>query len=184
MATCRDIITHALRQARVIGLNTTPRPAEAEAGMFQLQSLYDQWAASGMFGRLQDTLQSTDYDAQIRERVIVTDGADVELPDTLEEDEEAPPYEMSMIEVVDAGTVQRSIYDRGQWIRIEALNLSSEAPLAHKGQAGLAACLATSLAEMFGSQLGAGTLRLAASFKAAIALKAGSDAEHSGPDWY
>jgi hypothetical protein len=55
-ASCLDIITYAMRQARVIGPGKEPKDAEAEEGLAALQSFYDELLSGGMFGRLEDTL--------------------------------------------------------------------------------------------------------------------------------
>jgi hypothetical protein len=54
-ATCLDIITYAMRQARVLGPGKEPKAAEAEEGMVALQSFYDELVQGGMFGRLEDS---------------------------------------------------------------------------------------------------------------------------------
>jgi hypothetical protein len=50
MATCLDIITYAMRQARILGAGKDPKAAESEEGMVALQSLYDQWRTAACSG--------------------------------------------------------------------------------------------------------------------------------------
>jgi hypothetical protein len=183
MPTCRDIITHALRQGRV---TSSPTAKEMAWGLTELQSLYDQWFSAGMFGRLRDRIESGDYEAQVGDRVRLTDGATATLPESLEDDDEAPPYEAGAIEFinVDDGTTERHVFDNGAWVEIGALALDDEAPLASRGQAGLAACLSLTLSEAFGSQPGPFTVRQAGAFKTSLSLKLGSDAARSEMVWF
>lgn len=186
MVSCRDIITRALQKARVIAAGEEPSASEMESGLDELQNLYEQWGAGGMFGRLEDVTASTDYDASPNQRVTVTDGAVVTIPTVRDEDDELPPFDMAFLEILDpsAQTVTRSIYSDGAWVEISELTLDDEAPLASKGRSGLAACLAMSFAEEFGQQVGPGVARQAASFRTALSLKYGSDAKRTAPDYF
>lgn len=186
MVTCRDIITRALRKARVYAAGETPSDDDMTDGLDELQNLYEQWISNGMFGRLSDVLTNDDYEAAPNERVTITAGA-VTIPTTIDDDgTDFPPFDMAAVEVVDtaAETVTRYLYANGAWVEISGLGLDDEAPLAHRGRSGLAACLALSLAEEFGAEVGAGVVRQAASFKTGLSLKYGGDAQRTAPDYF
>ena len=190
MPTCRDVITRALRKIRVYAAGETPSNEDINDGLDELQNLYEQWGSNGMFGRLNDVQTDVDYEAEENERIRVTDGATVTIPTelTVLDEEERPPYDTAFIEVIDvaASTITRHLYDAGQgaWIEIGGLGLNDEAPLASKGRGGLAACLAVALAEEFGEPAGPAVLRQAASFKTGLALKLGSSAPRTAPDYF
>jgi hypothetical protein len=121
-----------------------------------------------------------------RGRIQISGGATVTLPTTLEDDDEAPPYRLSFIEVIDTDeeTVTRYLYENGAWITIGDLTLDSDAPLAGLGAMGLSACLAMILADEFGGDVGQATVRQAAQFKTALSLKLGSTAARTGPEYF
>lgn len=189
MPTCADIITRALRKARVYAAGEVPSDDDMEDGLDELQNLYEQWGSNGMFGRLSDVMTDADYDASANERITANSGAIVTIPTSFEVDgADFPPYDTAFIEVVDTVglTVSRYIYENGAWVSISDLALTDEAPLAGKGRSGLAACLALSYAEEFGdaAQIGPGVSRQAAAFKTGLSLKYGSDANRSTPDYF
>lgn len=185
--TCRDTITRALRKVRVYGAGITPSNEDAEDALDELKNLYEQWATSGMFGRIADVTTAEDYDANPGERIRVTETATVTIPTEFAEDGvDYPPYDMSYIEVVDVPNqeVLRYIYENGAWVEINALTLDSEAPLATRGNGGLAACLALALADEHGVSAGPMVVRQAAAFKTGLSLKLGSDAPRTAPDYF
>lgn len=187
MPTCADIITRALRKVRVYSAGETPSAEDMADGLDELQNLYEQWGSNGMFGKLEDVLADSDYDAAPNERITANGSAIITIPTSLEIDGEATtPYDTAFIEVVDtvSVTVSRYIYESGAWVEIGNLALSDEAPLAGKGRGGLAACLTLALAEEFGAQVGPGVARQAASFKMGLAMKYGSDANRSTPEYF
>jgi hypothetical protein len=187
MPTCRDIITRALRKARVYAAGETPSDDDMADGLDELQNLYEQWGSNGMFGRLADVLTADDYEASPNERITVTDAATVTIPTSFETDgEDYPAYDTAFIEVVDvdAGTVTRYLWESGAWVEISGLGLNDEAPLAGKGRSGLAACLAIPLAEEFGTNVGPGVARQAGAFKTGLSLKYGSDAQRTASDYF
>jgi hypothetical protein len=186
MPTCLEIIARAYQKAKIIGTGESPSAAEAADGLEELKSLYEQWAANGMFGRLADVSTGDDYEASEGERITVTDGATVTIPSTIEDDgTDYPPFFLSLIEVidVDAQTVNRWLYDNGAWVDLNDLTLAYEAPLASRGRAGLSACLAMALADEFGGTIGPSVARQAASFRMSLALKLGGDAPRTAPDY-
>jgi hypothetical protein len=187
MPTCQDIITRALRKARVYAAGETPSAEDMADGLEELQNLYEQWGSNGMFGRLADVYTNDDYEAAPNERITITDGGVVTIPDTVEDDgSDYPPYDTAFVEVIDVAgdSVERHIYENGAWTLISGLALSDEAPLASKGRSGLAACLALAYAEEFGAQIGPGVMRQAAAFKTGLSLKYGGDAQRTAPDYY
>lgn len=187
MPTCAEIITRALRKARVYAAGEAPSDEDMSDGLDELQNLYEQWGTGGMFGALTDVLTSSDYDALPNQRVTVTDGAVVMLPGTVDRDEgELTPYDVAFLEVIDqdASSVTRYLYENGNWIETSGLALTDEAPLSGRGRSGLAACLALSFAEEFGAQVGPGVIRQAAAFKTGLSLKLGSEAQRTAPEYY
>lgn len=187
MPTCRDIITRALRKARVYAAGETPTDDDMNDGLDELQNLYEQWGTAGMFGRLADVLTDDDYEAEPNQRITVTDTATITIPTEIEVDgEDASPFDTAFVEVVDVpgGTVTRYIYEAGTWVEISGLALDDEAPLSGRGRGGLAACLALAYADEFGAEIGPGVARQAAAFKTALSLKYGSDAQRTAPSYY
>jgi len=187
MPTCQDIITRALRKAKVYAAGETPSDEDMNDGLDELQNLYEQWGSGGMFGRLADVLVDAAYTAAANERITTTGNAIITIPTSFEIDgEDYPPYDTAFIEIIDtvANTVSRYLYESGDWVSIGALLLTSTAPLAGKGRGGLASCLAMAYAEEFGAQIGPGVMRQAASFKTNLSLKYGGDALRSTPDYF
>jgi hypothetical protein len=185
MTTCRDVIQRAFRKIKIYSPGETVSADDAADGLEELQSLYESWGSNGMFGRLSDRIETADYEAEPFQRITISGGT-VTLPTSLVEDDTLPPYALSFIEVIDtdAETVTRYLYENGAWVEIGALSLDDEAPLANRGPAGLAACLAINLAEEYGGEIGPMTARQAGSFKTGLSLKLGSDAPRTGPDYY
>ena len=185
--TVRDIITRSLVKAKVYSPGETPSAEDMESGLDELQNLYEQWGSNGMFGRLADVLVSAAYTASANERITATASAVITIPTSFEIDgEDFPPYDTAFIEVINtvAATVTRYLYESGSWVTISSLTLDSTAPLAGKGRSGLAACLALSLAEEFGGEIGPGLARQAGSFKTGLSMKQGGDALRSTPDYF
>lgn len=149
MATCRDVITRAHRMCNYTAINSTPTSPETDFALVALQSLFDGWVSAGMFGRLTDVLADADYTALEGERVVVSGGAVITIPDTYaldgDEGDDRPPYDLSLIEVQDGATRNVWLYDRNDWVDIAALTIDGTCPLATRGIQGLAACLATEL---------------------------------------
>lgn len=208
MATCRDIVKMAMQRLRQLRAGEDPTGTEAEDGMVILQSLYDTWVSDGLFGRLNDTIPSADYTAQEQDRVINDGGYTITLPLTISNnvpmgsyyprwpDERIwtalqttvsrPPRDRSMIEVVQSGAVQRSIYEKSQraWTRIEALALADRAPLSDKGALGLASCLAMVWAPDFGAQPDPFVMQQAMTFKWGISARYDSTRQAGMTDYF
>jgi hypothetical protein len=191
MATCLDIITHAMRQARIIGPGKDPKSAEAEEGMVALQSLYDGWRTGGMFGRLEDVFLEASEPAFEGMRYFVPTGLTLTAATSVyidANDQTRQPRDLAMYEVVTQGgdhTVR--LYDRKEWVDLLDLESSDEAPLSGRGAYGLAACLATSeaFAAMFNdAQLSPRVERLAAQFTRGLMSKQGSTQDRSAGTYF
>jgi hypothetical protein len=153
MTTCRDVITLALRQARIVGIGREPRAAEAQEGLLALQSLYDGIFADGMLGPFTDVYATSNYTAQENERIIA-DNATITIPDTITEAGTVrTPMDLSAVIVVTDTTQRNYVFSLGRWQRCDALTLGSDAPLSNRNLLGLAAWLSGHYCEMFGAQL-------------------------------
>lgn len=187
MTTVRDVVKLALQQARVVGIGRDPKASEAEAGLTAFQSMLDQWVANGMFGRLTDVYETANYTASEGERVIAPTAITVTFPTSLDDECNGgtrAPYDLSLIETVLNGTRVVKLYDRTGWVNLLGLTLGSNAPLAGRGLAGLAACVARSYAEMFGAQLGPNTMALALQFQGMISHKFGTERPKEAACYY
>lgn len=181
MATCRDIITRALQQAGILSLGSTPTASEATAGLSALQGIYDGWVQSGMFGRLTDVTTTEDYTAKEGERVFA-DGATITLPDTIEDDDDRCPRDLACISVND-GTWRTWIWT-GEWTELTGLTLDSTAPLSDRDGEGLAALLASYIAEGSEESVGQMTLRRGLQFQGSISGKFGSTQDVKASDYF
>jgi hypothetical protein len=189
MATCRDIITYAMRQAKIPGSGSDPDADELRDGLVALQSLYDEWVAAGMFGRLRDSYQSADYTAREGERIIAADGVVITIPDTIDDDPHSDtraPRDLSIIETLQDGEREVWLWDRTEWVSLLDLDANSAAPLASRGAWGLAAALAISGAfvTMFGDDAGPDVRVLAARFKTSLSMKYGTTRDGIAGEYY
>lgn len=179
MTTCRDIVTRAYRMAGIIGLSESPETSEAEEGLVALQSMFDTWVAGGMFGRLTDVYKTAAYTAREGERVHTSGSPTITIPSTYAQDGEEgtdrTPYDLSLIEVQDGATRNVWVYDRSAWVDLKGLTLSSTCPFAERGESGLAACLAITLADTFGAPIGRSVSSAAAAYRQALSYKLGSE---------
>lgn len=170
-ATCRDIVSRALRMTGIIGRSEDAEADELADGMLVLQSMYDQWLIGGMFGTLKDTYYDGDYDVEVGQRAYISDGV-ATLPDITDTD--CRWHDLAAIEVFDTEGRKVWLWDRNAWVRLDGLEPGSDAPLSDRGVNGLAACLAILYAEEFGAQPGAGVLTQSRTFKWNLSLKLGS----------
>lgn len=159
MTTCRDIITLALQQARIVGIGRTPRASEAEAGMNALQSLYDHMFSHGPLGPFTEVYATEDYTAGEDERIIA-DNATITIPDTIEVygDDPRTPTDLAAVVVITDTTRLQYVFSLGRWEVCHALTLDDTAPLSERDRTGLAALLAKEYCEMFGAQLPGATM--------------------------
>lgn len=185
MATVREVVTLALKQGRVIGVNATPTASEAAAGLTAFQSMLDHWVADGMFGTLADIYLETSGAAKENKRYLLKAGVTLTMPSTITGDggdygedgntSTRQPFDLSVVEsVTSAGVRTVKLWDRTAWVDLLSLTLDSTAPLGSRGLAGLAACVARTYCEMFGRELGPNTARQAAQFEGSLSRKFGS----------
>lgn len=181
MATCRDIINSAMRKLRLIAPGEDATGDEAADGLIALQAMYLSWVGQGLFGRLTDVLTEENYEANEWERVRKDAAATVTLPATVSDPftgDVRAPHDLALIEVLypTDSTRQVSLYDAnlGDWIRLDSLTLGSGAPLAGRGEHGLACALATYWADEFGAEVGPTTGRSAVNFRLQLSYKVGS----------
>lgn len=185
MPLCRDIITRALRKVGAVGQTEAPTAAEVDMGLFSLQSMFDGWAAAGMFGQLRDIHVTSDYEAKAGDRVRTT--ATVTLPTYAAVDTDPGgsdygfcsgadtdrPQNRRLIVVVnpETGVRKTNLWDAwiGDWVEIQALTATSECPLAALGADGLACCLARAIADESTWTVPAQTERQASLFLARMA---------------
>lgn len=186
MVTCRDIAAGALQLLGAYGGNEEPSAEDGDTAMLGMQSMYDTWVFSGMFGRLDDVYKTSDYTAKERERITVPNGVIVTIPDTVRSNcfygSLRAPRDLSVIEVFD-GSLAVWLFDRNAWVRIDGLTLDSEAPLASRGTRGLQACLAVTLAGDFNMQITPSIARLSGQFKTALSMKLGSTQDPAPVDY-
>jgi hypothetical protein len=140
MATCLDIITYAMRQARILGAGKDPKAAESEEGMVALQSLYDQWRTGGMFGRLEDTYLDADDDAFEGKRYYIPAGITLTAATSEYVDADAvlrQPRDLALYETVTStGTHAAKLYDRTAWVNLLGLTTTDVAPLSGRNAYG------------------------------------------------
>ncbi len=147
--------------------------------MIVLQDLYSSWVANGIFGPLTQVYKTEDYTAKEGERVTTTGSPTITVPDVYTDndvlDTPRTPYDLSVVQVADtvADTVNTYIYDRTQWVDIEGLVKTDNAPLEGFGVGGLGACLAFELGEFFGSSASPGLIRARNRFIGALRTTSG-----------
>lgn len=195
MTTVRDVVTLALKQGRVIGVNAQPTAPEAEAGLQAFQGMFDAWVTGGMFGTLQDVYLETDDAAEEGRRYLLAAGVTLTLPSIVagqggdygEEGNSSSrqPYDLSLVEsVTEAGVRSVSLWDRTEWVSLLDLDLADDAPLASRGLTGLAACVAKTYCEKFGRDLGPNTAMLARKFEGSLSAKFGSTRAKTAGDYF
>lgn len=164
MTTCRDIVTTALRRARIVGLGRTPRASEAEDALGVLQGYYDSLFAHGPFSSLEQVYALVDYEAGMNERIIANN-ITITIPDTIDG---APPADLSAVIVITDTTQKNYIFSLGRWQVCDSLTLDSTAPLANRDKEGLACSLAVELAETYGQPIGARVFEKATRFNSSL----------------
>jgi hypothetical protein len=189
MPTCRDIITYAMRQTKVLASGDVPTADELSDGRIALQSLYDNWLANGMFGRLTDRYESADYTAEEGQRIIAPAGVVITIPDTIDGDPNSDtraPRDLSVIETLVDGVRTVKLWDRNGWVDLLSLGDDDEAPLASRGAWGLAATLAVSgaFAAMFSGEPGSDVRMAALRFQNGVAAKFGSTQNAIAGDYF
>lgn len=181
-ASCRDIVTRALRMAGIVPKGRDPKAAEMTDGMFALQGLYDSMFTGGMFGTLRDVNVYGDYEAGPGQRVLADDG-EVTLP-AMDDYDCRSIRDLAAIEINGAGIRKTYIWDRNGWTRLDALGETDEAPLANRGAEGLAACLAMQIVEDYGQAPTAMMDRKAGNFRTNLRLGWGAERDVVAGVWY
>lgn len=192
MATCLDIITYAMRSLGVLSSGENPSAEEGEDGLAALQSMYDEWVASGMFGRLTDSYLTADDTAQEGYRYLLASGITLTEPTTIaaEDNDDGvtrQPRDLAIYEsLTSTGTRSVRLYDRTGWVSLTGLALSDTAPLSGRGAIGLAAALACSggFADMFGADAKPALLARAQRFLSALSHKHGTTRDRLAPDYF
>ena len=178
MATCSEVVIRAYRMG-LVPLAATPTTEEQAFGLETLQSMFDTWVATGMFGRLTDVYKTAAYTAKEGERVHTSGSPTITIPSTYAFDGDAgtdrPPYDLSLIEVQDGATRNVWLYDRSAWVDLVGLTTSDDCPLTDRGLNGLCACLALEMSGPHGDPLPNSVRVSAALFKQALSYKTGSD---------
>ena len=147
MTTIRDTVTRALQMAKIVPLGDDPTAAEAQAGLDVLQSYYLRIADTAL--RPEPVYKTEAYTADEGERVYSE--STVTLPDLIDEDR--LPNDLACIQINTGSGWETHISDRGTWVQVDSLTLSSTAPFATRNPEGLAALLATELVDMFGGEI-------------------------------
>lgn len=184
MTTVRDVVTLALKQARILAPGDAPSADEADDGLTAFQGMLDQWVNEGLFGKLTDEYLESSDTAKENRRYKLAAGVTLTIPETIQGDggdygaegnttEERQPFDLAIIEsVTSAGVRSVKLRDRYQWVELTGLALGDDAPLADRGAIGLAANLAVFFTEMFGVGLvGPGTIQQARKFVSALSAK-------------
>jgi hypothetical protein len=193
-STCLDVITSALKLARVLRSGGTPSASETADGLSCLQSLYDSAVADGMFGKLEDIYLTADDTAQERKRYRLAAGVSLTEPATIAAEDSAdgderPVRDLAVYEKVDSTGVRTvRLYDRTGWVDLLGLASGDIAPLESRGAMGLAAWLATSGAfcAIFGdtASMNPDVRALATRFKASLSYKLGSSQDRRKAEYF
>lgn len=193
-ATCLDVVTSALRLARVLPSGGSPSDPESADGMDCLQSLYDEFVAEGAFGRLIDSYLTSDDTAQEGYRYLLDAGVTLTEPTTIPSEDtvdgiERQPRDLSIYESLTSDGVRSvRLYDRTEWVDLLDLETTDIAPLSGRGMIGLAATLATSGAfcAMFGDTAAMNPdVRAAGNrFRAALCYKQGSTRDRTPSEYF
>ena len=177
-----------MMRIRLLRAGETPTGNEMEDGLRSLQGMYDGWVNTGLFGRLNDTIASSDYTALEQDRVLNDGGYVITLPlvynnqtqgtyyptwpdervwSALQTTAARSPRDLSCVEVVEAGLGKRYLYDAHSraWLPITSLDIPNYAPLSDRGSTGFVSCLAQKLADDFGATPSPGVEREASLFK-------------------
>jgi hypothetical protein len=171
MATCRQIVTTALRKLRVVGEgNPAPVAYDAQSGLEILKGWYLSAVNGGLFGRMTEVVATSDYTAKEFERIRKDDVLTVTLPttvtDTISGLTRAPIDLAAVVVTEDGEDAIHNLYDAalGSWVVLDDLTLDSVAPLSTRGPDELACHLAMLMADEFGGTVGQVTLSRAGRF--------------------
>lgn len=147
MATCLEIITGAAIETSARAILETLSAEEAARGLVLLQSLYLEAVDRGVFGRVDDYLATGDYEAEEQQRVYSA-GYTITLPTSITDESTGllrRPRDLSLIQIVNDGTApENHIYDAhvADWVQLDSLTLTAEAPFSARSRHGLECALA------------------------------------------
>lgn len=194
MATCRQIITTALRKARQIGAGDNPSAEDAATALPNLQSFYDELIGLGKLGVLTDVLVTAAYTAGENQRIsnTTTTPWTITLPLTVTDrytNLVRPVRDRTLVVV--AGTTAGATpgnylfsAQRGAWDRMSNLSLDDYAPLSERAQDGLASIMAMRLIEEYGGQPTVVLQRQSASFLSMLSHKRDSQRVETRADYF
>lgn len=189
MATCRQVITAALRKLGLLDPEESLEDAEAVTGLGVLQGLYQHLLNGGSFGRITDVLITSDYTAKENERIAYSGDATavVSLPITITDAVTGlprAPLDHSVVIVAGSDPQQNFIYDGsfGDWNAIEGLGLDDYAPLSNRLQ--IAAPLAVYCAPEYGREASASVQREAGGVMLALLQRFPSPRRETDATYY
>ncbi len=175
--TCSDIISRALRLARVVALGDEPTADEEAEGLIVLKSIYQRLADTSL-ATSEELYEADDYTADEGDRVYCL-GA-VTLPSTIEDGTTRRPADLAAVQYNenDGDGWQTWISDKGDWVRIDDLTDDDAAPFATRNQEGLSALVASELAPTFGKELSPADMGKARRFQSQMQPKNLTDNEY------
>jgi hypothetical protein len=173
MATCRQVVTAALRKLGLLDPEESLENAEAVTGLGVLQGFYQHLLNGGAFGRISDVLITADYTAKENERIAYSGetSATITLPTVIRDavtGQDRAPLDHAVVIVVGSDPAQNFVYDGsfGDWCAIENLTLDTYAPFTNRLQ--IAAPLAVYCAPEYGREASPGVQREAAGVMLAL----------------
>lgn len=147
MATCRDIITRAYQMSGIYGVGEAPDAASMTAGLGVLQSIYDRIVDNRSWTPV---VGSGTVVAEEGQRI--TGASAVTLPTSLVDDvtgEDRPPHDIAMVQYDTGAGFVTYASDRGEWVALDGLTESDEAPFSGRNKEGLSALVAVEMAETY-----------------------------------
>lgn len=206
MQTCSKVIKRALVRLGVVGVQRTPSDAQAAAGLEALRSFYSHLVTSGALGRATPVRVTEDYTAcerdwisyETADAVTVTIPGDFEVCCSTAYDTERfcgcatnystirAPKDLTFVGFTDGVSTAIWLYDMydGLWTSVQALALTDNAPLSTRDYEGLACALAMDMADDYGVEPGALTMRRAAAFRASLGRRDGSPATQTSYEYF
>ena len=177
MATVRETCTGALRKVGALAAGQQASAEDATDAAAVLQSIYTEFFASGLFGRLADVRESGDYTAEEGQRIGNSgeDNIAITLPEDIDDDwsEDGVRRPIGLKPVVVVGQ-SPGLYvysaNRGSWDRASSLELSDFAPLSDISADGLQSLLAVRISPEHTEQLSPVVLAAAQGFRRLLAL--------------
>jgi hypothetical protein len=166
MASCLEVVSRALRLARIVGLGEEPSDTELDDGMFVLQSIYQRIADTALAAS-DEIYIADDYTAGENERIYST--GTVTLPDLIDDGSDRRVKDLASVQYNEGDGWQTWISDRGDWVRVDDLESSDEAPLSSRNKEGLACLVAVEYAGTFGAlEIDAATVQKARRFQSQL----------------